>query len=240
MNIVKTTTKVGDNAILKFNVIDTVDIRRNSIADICKDKRVLVIGCVDMIDMLSIENYINEGKHQFHNISKNAQYSLGIDINKEGINTLCELGYNVCYYDLFSNKENKLLEQEFDYVVISHVIEHVIDLTEFIRNILKKTRTKKYIFAVPNAYNIKHCLPAVLLQREKVSNDHYYTFTPVTFLKLMNGLEFNVEALYLDQDRRIRMGTKHFFLGTIWSFVKAKVFKHSGDIIAIVSHQKND
>jgi len=232
MNLIQTSTKIGDNAYLRFKDIPTLDIRRNSIADLCQGKRVLVIGCVDMIDMISLHDYIKQGKHQFHNISMKASYTVGLDINSEGIEQLVKYGYNAACCDIICDY-SKYLNEEYDYVVISHVIEHVIDLTGFIKKIVGTVKTKKFIFAVPNAYNIKHALPCLLFQRERVSNDHYYTFTPITFLKLIEGLQFEVQSIYFDQDRRILKGRKYIILGTLWSFIKAKIFKNSGDIILV-------
>lgn len=232
MDIIRTTKKVGDNAFLNFKDLPILDIRRNSIPDICTGKRVLVIGCVDMTDIITLKDYILQGKHQFHNISEKASYAAGIDINREGINELKSNNYNVACCDI-STETCSYLEQEFDYVVISHVIEHVIDLTGFIKNIVDSVNAKEFIFAVPNAYNIKHALPCLLFQRERVSNDHYYTFTPITFIKLITGLEFDIKAIYLDQDRDIVKGKSKIVLGLLWSIIKSKIFKHSGDIILI-------
>ncbi|WP_413701231.1 class I SAM-dependent methyltransferase [Psychromonas sp. KJ10-10] len=232
MDLIRTSKKVGDNAYFKFKDIPILDIRRNSIPDLCEGKRVLVIGCVDMIEIISLQKYIEEGKHQFHNISDKASYTAGIDINETGIKQLSENGYNVECCDILS-QHCHYLDEEYDYVVISHVIEHVIDLTGFIKKIVDTIKTKEFIFAVPNAYNIKHALPCLLFQRERVSNDHYYTFTPITFVKLIEGLQFKVQSIYLDQDRRILLGRKHLIFGTIWSYIKAKVFKHSGDIVLV-------
>ena len=232
MNLIQTSEKVGDNAYLKFKDIPILDIRRNSIAELCQGKRVLVIGCVDMIDMISLQDYISQGKHQFHNISEKASYTVGIDINHQGVELLIKRGYNVKCCDITGEHCN-YLDDEYDYVVLSHVIEHIIDLTGFIKKIVNTVKTKEFIFAVPNAYNIKHALPCLLFQRERVSNDHYYTFTPITFLKLIEGLQFKVLSMYLDQDRHLVNGKKHIILGTLWSFIKSKVFKHSGDIIVV-------
>lgn len=232
MNIIKTSEKIGDNACLNFKDLPILDIRRNSIPEICKGKRVLVIGCVDMIDIISLKEYIAQGKHQFHNIVQEASYTAGIDINLAGVKELKNNNYNVAYCDI-SSETCSYLDQEYDYVVLSHVIEHVIDLTGFIKKIVASVKAKEFIFAVPNAYNIKHALPCLLFQRERVSNDHYYTFTPITFIKLIQGLNFKVCSVYLDQDRSIVKGRSKVILGLLWSFIKSKVFKHSGDIILI-------
>ena len=236
--IVKSTVKKGDNSTISFKDIPIIDSRLYSIPNICKGKKVLVIGCVDMTDVIDIDNRISSGDHQFHNISTKADYCLGIDINSNGVNLLSGLDYNVKYYDIMSDQTIPELNQQFDYVVVSHVLEHIVDLTGFIYKLANIVNCKEFIFAVPNAYNIKHALPALLLQREKVSNDHYYTFTPITLIKLLTDLGFHINNLYLDQDRKIRVGKTRRIFGTLWSIVKNKFFKHSGDLIAVASYKK--
>lgn len=229
---ITTTDKVGDNAVLYFNTVPIVSSRQRSIADMCEGKRVLVIGCADMVDMIDIRAHIQSGKHQFHNISQTASYCVGVDINKAGIELLQTMHYNAIHCDVFT-EHHSMFDEEYDYCVLSHVIEHVMDLTGFINAIKQKVNAKAFIFAVPNAYNVKHAIPSLLLQREQVSNDHFYTFTPITFVKLLEGLDFTLEALYFDKDSTIALGKRHKLLGGLWSWIKSKWFKHSGDLVAI-------
>jgi len=232
MRYVKTTKRVGDNAHLSFKDLKILDIRRRSIPDLCENMKVLVIGCVDMIEMLELEDYMKSGQHQFYNIHKKAREAWGIDINEKGIDELKKMNLKVEKCDLFKD-EISCLEEEYDIVVISHVIEHVLDIYGFMNKILNKVKFKEAIFAVPNAYNIKHAFPAILFQRERVSNDHYYTFTPITFIKFLQGFNLEVEEVYFDADRKIKRGKKNLILGFIWSLIKSKVFTKSGDLVVI-------
>ena len=224
--------KIGDISLLKFKNLKILDIRQKSIANLCKGKKVLVIGCVDMVEAKSLEQYIVEGKHQFYNISLEAEKVVGVDINSEGIKQLRQKGFDVIECNILKDI-NPLVREKYDIVVVSHVIEHVPDIYNFIKKIIEKIKFEEIIFGVPNAYNIKHALPALLLQREQVSNDHYYTFTPVTFLKLLESLGIEIKEFYLDGDRKVKMGNNHKILGYIWSIIKGKYFKYSGDLIVI-------
>ena len=238
MKYIRTTEKVGASASLKFKEIKVLGDRRRAIAKLCAGKRVLVIGCVDMMEIISLNEFVSSGDHQFYNISKVAEKAVGIDINDDGVKALKEQGMVAEACDIMGGICD-CFDEDYDIVVVSHVIEHVLDMYGFIKKIQQKIKFKEMILAVPNAYNTRSVIPSILLRREQVSNDHYYAFTPVTFLKFVQGLGMEVKELYFDSCW-VRKGRDHPVLGLIWSFVVAVFSRHSGNIIVIARNKSHE
>ncbi len=238
MKYIRTSGRVGASASLKFKEIKVLGDHRRTIPKLCEGKRVLVIGCVDMLEVLSLNELASSRDHQFLNISQLAEKAVGIDINDDGVKQLKELGMEAETCDIMSETSG-YFDEDYDVVVVSHVIEHVLDMYGFIKNIQQKIKFKEIILAVPNAYNTISVIPTILLRRELVSNDHYYTFTPVTFLKFVQGLGLEIKELYFDSFW-VRKGRSHPVLGLVWSFINSIFSRHNGNLIVIARNKSHE
>ncbi|OON90177.1 MAG: hypothetical protein ATN32_04565 [Candidatus Epulonipiscium fishelsonii] len=70
----------GDINILDFNELSTINCYVQSIAKLCKDKVVLTIGCVDMIDVIHQYNTnISSESFQLYNLNKCCKEVVGLD-----------------------------------------------------------------------------------------------------------------------------------------------------------------
>jgi hypothetical protein len=230
--------KVGANSELFFSKIPTLKKRQISIPELVKGKKVLSIGCVDMVKNIPLDDFIKNGMHQMYNLKESTSELIGIDINKEGLNELKSHGFNVEYLDVFSVDEtHPICNENFDFIVVSHVIEHIPDLFGFLTAIKNKFKFKNIIIAVPNAYKYKSLLNVVFLKKEVISNDHFHTFSPTTAIKITESIGFSVCNVYFDDDfNGIKLGQKYKLLGLFNSLLRRVVFKSNGDIII---HAKN-
>lgn len=240
---IKKGQNIGDTDELKFSSIEMLENRVNSIPKLVQGKKVLSIGCVDMVHSIAFEELIKLGNHQFYNMSKTASELIGIDVNRNGIQQLTNKSLNVKYFDIFSDTPSSELKEKFDYVVVSHVIEHIPNCYEFMQKIIEKFDFDKIIIAVPNALSTISTRRSFFKQ-EVVSNDHYYTFSPITLVKLMESLPLNIETLCFDQINkkwipRIELGKNKPILGFLNNIRKVMLWKifdnGAGDLILIAS-----
>lgn len=229
MSIYKTDKSIyGGPAELNFKTIKRIPMPQISIPDYCENKVVLSIGCVSA--PTRIEEDINRGEHQFYNMTQKSKRAIGIDISKEGIKKLNELGMEAYYFDVFDiNDNNPVKDIEFDILILSHVIEHVPNCWEFVKNVINKFKFKEIIVAVPSAYSSNSLLLWQMLYKERISNDHYYTFSPITFIRFLESLDIEVKDIFNTISAPpIEFGTHHKLKGLIIRIianVNVKIFK---------------
>ncbi|MGL5348543.1 MAG: methyltransferase domain-containing protein [Peptostreptococcaceae bacterium] len=226
-------TTLGTHSEVDFKQIPIVDSRVRFIPEYCKGKVVLTIGCVDMINASPIEEIIKNGNHQMYNLRNTCSKVVGIDINKEGIEILNKMGFEAYCYDIQSESLEELERQTYDVLVISHIIEHIPNMYKFVETIIQKFRFKEIIVAVPNSYHFYNIINMCIKNKEVVSNDHYYTFTPITLMKLMNSLDLECKALYFDREITPRFIPENVFLKNIYLLLYKKIINKNGNLIYI-------
>lgn len=139
-------------------------------------KHILHIGCVDSM-------YYNPNNNLHIKLSKISKSLHGYDIDIDGLNKLncdCPSTYYTNINDVINNK--------YDVVLIPEVIEHVLNLHEFIESI-KKINTTEYFITAPDISlyktNITESSNSVC---EIVHPDHKYWFSPYTLYKSCSPL----------------------------------------------------
>ncbi|MGL5312907.1 MAG: methyltransferase domain-containing protein [Peptostreptococcaceae bacterium] len=231
-------THLGTHSELDFKKIPIVDSRVRFIPKYCKDKVVLTIGCVDMIEACPIEDMIEKGNHQMYNLRKTCKKVVGIDINKSGVEILKKMGFEAYCYDILSEDIKEIDEQIYDVLIVSHIIEHIPNMYKFLEVIIKKFKFKEIIVAVPNSYHFYNIINMCIKNKEVVSNDHYYTFTPITLIKLMDNLGLDCKELYFDREIIPRFIPKSRILKYIYLLLYNKIINRNGNLIYIGNIKK--
>ncbi len=189
--------------------------RQEAIIENTKNKNVIHVGCVDHLEI--IEDKIEHNTWLHSKIIESSSECIGIDINKKGIDYLKNKLKidNVYYCDLIKNRLNKLMEKNWDIMVLGEIVEHVTNPQEFLSKIfsLYKYNVNKIIITVPNVYcynNYRNAKRGI----EVINSDHKTVFSPYTLVKTLNQCGFKTDQIFFADPTY-----------KIWHRIMNKVFK---------------
>ena len=174
--------------------------RDDWLTDVCCGKRVLHVGCTDHpMTTSKIEN--NRLLHA--RLVQVATEVIGLDIDKEGIETLSSLMPEQKF--LVQNAEaldqcEALAGQKFDVIVAADVIEHVSNIGLFLAGIRNKLNPGgQLLITTPQAFAIKRMMAMILLSYEYVHPDHIAYFSVSTLSRILSRYALEVEQAYMFQ-----------------------------------------
>jgi 2-polyprenyl-3-methyl-5-hydroxy-6-metoxy-1,4-benzoquinol methylase len=169
--------------------------RENLVLEKCYGKRVLHLGCVD--EGLTIDR-IQQGKHLHMKLREVASNVFGLDISKDGLNVLKELGVE----QLFEGDVEKLQEipqlrnEVYDVILASEIIEHLNNPGLFLEGVKQYFNSEtEMIITTPNAVRITG-LWHQLHGYEFVHPDHTCWYSYHTLLNLLKRYDFRVKEFY--------------------------------------------
>lgn len=160
----------------RLHVRSPVD-RVSFISELCREKRVLDIGCFDETILAK-----QDTKHWLHGrISAVASRVIGIDnsthIPPEGVRT----GPNSLI--IKGNGADPDVPDDVDIIVAGEFIEHIENPLEFFRNLRRRYPGKEMVISTPNGSSFANTLLGVF-RREAQHPDHLQIFT----FKILNTL----------------------------------------------------
>ena len=144
--------------------------------DISKNKKVLHLGFADHIPL--IDKKIKKGKWLHKKLVDVCKVCYGVDINKEAVEYIRKkYKYDNLYaVDITSdNTPKELLEEEFDYMLIPDVVEHIGNPVNFLQSIREKFKNNvdKIILTTPNAFRLKNFID-LFKGKEVINTDHRF------------------------------------------------------------------
>lgn len=157
----------------KLTVGRPVD-RLEYVSQLCKNKKVLDIGCYDETALKAKENT----EYWLHGlILKEAKSAVGIDSSdlikgeiKTGENSL------ILRLDLFDLDEKFVKKYPVDIIIAGELIEHIENVQTFIKELKNLYPNRKLILTTPNATSITNVLLA-FSKRESNHQDHLHMFS---------------------------------------------------------------
>ena len=171
---------------LTYETLEKLKIRRpvdriGFIANLCRDKRVLDVGCFDETALIK-----RDTEHWLHGrISALARDVIGIDnseqIPPEGLAT----GGNAIIFrgDGVNPASDHLRDRDIDLVVAGEFIEHIESPLQFFRNIKLSFPGRELVVSTPNGVSFANTLLGTI-GREVQHPDHLQAFT----FKILNTL----------------------------------------------------
>jgi len=176
--------------------IRIVSNRQEFLAELCKGKNVLHLGCVD--SGLTEEAISRDNLLQLK-IAKVANMVIGVDSDVKGLKLLDEhksinerfLQLNV--EDLSSDD----IEEEIDIIIAGEMLEHLSCPGIFLKNIRKFMLDKnaKMVLTVPNAFRLKSIF-GIWDGKEVVHPDHNYYFSYFTIKHFCQKYELGIDQVF--------------------------------------------
>jgi 2-polyprenyl-3-methyl-5-hydroxy-6-metoxy-1,4-benzoquinol methylase len=178
--------------------------RKTFVADYCRGKRVLHVGCVDAG---LIRQRMSQGSFLHAMLMETAARVWGVDCDAEGIDYLKSLGVP----DLFCLNAEELggltLDERPDIIVASEVLEHMANPGSFLETAGRFGC--ELLVSVPNAFSYR-CICELSGGREFVHQDHNCYFSYTTLKTLVSKAGYSLlepVAYYWPLDDEI--GRKH-------------------------------
>jgi 2-polyprenyl-3-methyl-5-hydroxy-6-metoxy-1,4-benzoquinol methylase len=134
--------------------------------------------------------------------------AVGVDLNSEGIswaNRNFDLGLKNLSLD-------KLIENDnlFDLIIVNHVLEHIVDLSDFLVKIKRLLSPKGLLYiSVPSLEVVRRKYRSDL--RYYLQNAHLWNFSVRSFVQLIESHDFGVEWMNSDIDALISKKNRTYF-----------------------------
>lgn len=181
------------------NSEESVKDRFQIIESLCRDKKVIHLGCVDHLPLIQKKLEQNSWLHA--RLCDCSSRCLGIDINREGIEYIRNtLGYeDVICANLIEESIDEIKNDSWDYLVLGEVLEHMDNPCMFLKKIQENySNIDKLIITVPNALSLQN-ITFTFSNIECINTDHRYWFTPYTLANVVCHAGMRVEQFFLCQ-----------------------------------------
>ena len=191
--------KFSSGYCLNINDFTECVVKKEYLIEKIRNSKNIHIGCIDhlviMDEKIKFKKWLHEDIHNY------SDYSLGIDINLEGIDYIKNKypQYNLLYLDVMDDNVPELIkEKEWDYIILPDVIEHINSPVDFLKAIKKNYSEycDKLIITTPNATRYRS-LKEVLHNTEFINSDHRFWFTPYTLSKIIIEANCKIESFDL-------------------------------------------
>ena len=169
---------------------------------LCRNKKVIHAGCVDH-NIDTIERKRKNGLWLHERLVRSAALCLGVDTRRQGILYLKEEfgDLNAVNCDLEKDECPEIMRDQWDYLLIPEVLEHVDNPVAFLKAIREKFmgRVTRLVVTIPNAFRLINFREA-LRNCECINSDHRYWFTPYTLSKVLVRAGYHVDTLLFLED----------------------------------------
>jgi len=176
-----------------------VDDRRAFIANACKNRSIVHLGCADW--PFTAQGLWNDTL--LHVIlAKVSKRVLGIDQSDEGLSLLRASGFeDLIKWDVEKLGELKI-ERPVDIIVAGEILEHLANPGLCVQSISQFMRSHggTLVISVPNAFCLRALVPFMFRRIEMVHADHTAYYSPTTLSELLRRYGFKIRELYAYSD----------------------------------------
>ena len=172
---------------------------------LCKAKTVIHLGCVDH-NADTIRTKLSKGKWLHKELCEVTKRCLGVDLDRAGIEFIRELGYpDTLAANVLTDEIPTLLAQEWDYLLIPEVLEHIGNPVQFLTGMRERLgrNFRKLVVTVPNGF-ARSQTAFTRKGTELINSDHRFWFTPYTLHKVLLDAGFTVDELVLCKHGKVK------------------------------------
>jgi 2-polyprenyl-3-methyl-5-hydroxy-6-metoxy-1,4-benzoquinol methylase len=185
-----------EHVLPKIKVID----REKLLLNLCRDKKVLHIGCADtgLLEERILTHKLLHSK--LMNVTKKLW---GIDLDLKSIATLRQLGVNnlLCADAERLNFVKELKEHTFDVILGGELIEHLNNPGLFLRSCIQLLRNDGIlILTTPNAFRFINFL-TIFFNKEIIHPDHNFWFSATSLKTILMKHGYAIRKIYIDSSK---------------------------------------
>lgn len=189
------------------------------ILNLCKDKTVLDLGCIDH----SADIALKLGNNWLHKqIKEVALHLTGVDILEEDASLLKLHGYEICCEDV----ENFNLNKTFDVIVAGDIIEHLSNIGLFLKCIINHMhKDSLLIITTPNPFNVEQTMSAIFHNQININEQHTTWLSPHNFWELSERFNLSIIDFYWIDTRfhfKISRRFSKFFVNKLSTIIMNK------------------
>ena len=190
-------SKFDENLRIKYDGSEQVALRNTLLQDLCRDKRILHIGCTDHVPLIDAKIADRNWLHGL--ITECSSYTLGVDIDASAVRMASKIANmdNMVAGDITSpDPIAEISREKFDVALFGEVVEHIPNPVEFLKRFRKTycSNFKKIIITVPNAFRAGNVL-GIARNTETINSDHRFFFTPYTISKVAVDAGYRPESV---------------------------------------------
>lgn len=164
-------------------------------------------------------------------ICQESKQTVGIDIDKEGVNYLKKRGYDARVEDA----QNFDLGEKFDVIVAGDVVEHLTNFDGFLKSVKKhlknNSKFSKFIITTPNVFFFRRTIKIILEGKPPVNPEHTCWFDEETLTQLLRRYGFRIDRIfYTSGELRFRILPLPIKIRSTTLIVISELISSQGDL----------
>jgi hypothetical protein len=190
-------SRFDENLTIHYLKNGPVRHRTDALLDICRNKRVLHIGCCDHIPLIKRKIDNRDWLHGL--ITECSNYTIGVDIDVNGVSEARRISGldNIFAGDITSADAIEAIRSgQFDIALFGEVVEHIANPVAFLQLFRENYGdiVERIVITVPNAFRAGN-VRGTFRNTETINSDHRFFFTPYTIAKVACDAGFTPEEI---------------------------------------------
>ena len=190
-------SKFDENLTVPYLKDGPVRHRTDALLDICRNKRVLHIGCCDHVPLIKLKIDNHDWLHGL--ITECSEYTVGIDIDANAVSEALRIsGLKNMFAGEITSADivESVRGKQFDIALFGEVVEHISNPVAFLQRFRENygSMVGQIVITVPNALRAGNVRGA-FRNTETINSDHRFFFTPYTIAKVACDAGFAPEEI---------------------------------------------